>query len=81
MERTDHEHSDGLGASGGIGRALVERRTYWICNHGKGGIMSSVSLNAIAPDFDLEDYRGQTVRLSDYYGLKHVVLVFNRGFT
>ena len=43
--------------------------------------MSRVSLNAIAPDFALEDYRGQTVHLSDYYGLKHVVLVFNRGFT
>ena len=42
--------------------------------------MPRVSLNAMAPDFGLEDYRGQMVRLSDYRGVKHVVLVFNRGF-
>ena len=42
--------------------------------------MSRVSLNASAPDFSLEDYQGQTVRLSDYRGRKHVVLVFNRTF-
>jgi len=38
--------------------------------------MSRVELHAQAPDF-----RGQTVRLADYRGQKHVVLVFNRGFT
>jgi len=43
--------------------------------------MARVQINATAPDFTLEDFRGQTVRLSDYYqGGKHVVLVFNRGF-
>ena len=35
---------------------------------------------AMAPDFELTDTAGQTVRLSDYRGKKHVVLVFNRGF-
>jgi peroxiredoxin len=43
--------------------------------------MAKVQINARAPDFTLEDFRGQRVRLSGYQGDKHVVLVFNRGFT
>jgi len=43
--------------------------------------MSKVEVHAQAPDFALEDFRGQEIRLSDYRGQKHVVLVFNRGFT
>jgi peroxiredoxin len=35
---------------------------------------------ARAPDFSAIDAAGRTVRLSDYAGKKHVVLVFNRGF-
>ena len=34
----------------------------------------------LAPDFAQPDIQGRTVRLSDFRGLKHVVLVFNRGF-
>jgi peroxiredoxin len=33
-----------------------------------------------APGFQAPDYLGRTVDLGDYAGLRHVVLVFNRGF-
>ncbi len=42
--------------------------------------MARVEVHAVAPDFELEDFRGRTVRLADYAGKQHVVLVFNRGF-
>lgn len=42
--------------------------------------MSKVDLHAEAPDFALPGLDGRTVRLSDYRGRKHVVLVLNRGF-
>ena len=41
--------------------------------------MSKVSLNTPAPDFELADYTGKSVKLSDFRG-KNVLLVFNRGF-
>jgi peroxiredoxin len=34
-----------------------------------------------APDFSLTDTTGRGLRLSDYRRRKHVVLVFNRGFS
>jgi peroxiredoxin len=34
----------------------------------------------LAPDFEVEDVRGNRVRLSDYRGKKPVVLAFLRGF-
>jgi peroxiredoxin len=33
-----------------------------------------------AQDFALIDAEGKTIHLSDYRGVKHVILVFNRGF-
>jgi len=42
--------------------------------------MPQVALNSPAPDFELKDYTGRPVRLSDYRGRTHVLLVFNRGF-
>ena len=43
--------------------------------------MTKLHEGANAPDFMLTDTRGQSVTLSHYQGQKHVVLVFNRGFT
>ncbi len=42
--------------------------------------MPKVEINTPAPDFTLTDLEGKQVRLSDFRGRKHVVLVFNRGF-
>jgi peroxiredoxin len=42
--------------------------------------MSQIALNVSAPDFSLPDFQGRPVRLADFCGRKHVVLVFNRGF-
>jgi len=42
--------------------------------------MSRVEINTKAPDFELEDLQGRTVRLSDYHDKRRVLLVFNRGF-
>jgi len=42
--------------------------------------MSRVALNQPAPDFNLADFNGQQIRLSDFKGQKNVLLVFNRGF-
>jgi len=41
--------------------------------------MSKVAINIPAPNFELADYTGQPVSLSDFRG-KNVLLVFNRGF-
>jgi len=37
-------------------------------------------LNSPAPDFELADYSGRLIKLSDFRGKQHVLLVFNRGF-
>ena len=43
--------------------------------------MSRVELQTPAPEFTLADANGQDVSLSSFKDRKHVVLVFNRGFT
>jgi peroxiredoxin len=43
--------------------------------------MSRIQLNQVAPDFELKDFQGQTVRLSDFRDRQAVILIFNRGFT
>jgi len=42
--------------------------------------MPKVTLNTPAPDFTLDNFQGETVRLSDFRGKLHVVMIFNRGF-
>ena len=44
--------------------------------------MNDIELGELkpAPDFELTDCEGRQVRLSDYKGARHVVLIFNRGF-
>jgi peroxiredoxin len=41
--------------------------------------MPKIAINTPAPDFELADYNGKTVRFSDLRG-RNVLLVFNRGF-
>ena len=43
--------------------------------------MSKVEIHKVAPDFQLKDYLGQSIQLSQYRGHKNVVLILNRGFT
>jgi peroxiredoxin len=43
--------------------------------------MPQIALDITAPDFTLLNFRGETVRLSDYKGKSNILLVFNRGFT
>lgn len=42
--------------------------------------MKRLERGRLAPDFELHDTQGRTVRLSDFRGQKAVVLVLNRGF-
>jgi peroxiredoxin len=42
--------------------------------------MLETRTGAKAPDFTAIDAAGRTIRLADYAGKQHVVLVFNRGF-
>jgi len=41
---------------------------------------SEIGTGKQAPDFVLNDFAGQPVRLSDFKGNKHLVLAFLRGF-
>lgn len=42
--------------------------------------MPRVELHAPAPEFVLNDFAGEVVRLSDFRGRKNILLVFNRTF-
>lgn len=42
--------------------------------------MASIEVNKPAPDFTLADFQGNNFQLSAFRGLKHVLIVLNRGF-
>jgi peroxiredoxin len=42
--------------------------------------MSKVAINTPAPDFELTDFNGKTIHLSNFRDQSNVLLVFNRGF-
>ncbi len=42
--------------------------------------MSSVKLNQPAPNFQMEDFNGKNINLSDFNGESNVLIVLNRGF-
>ena len=43
--------------------------------------MSKVALDKPAPEFELTDFQGKIVKLSDFRTKNNVLLIFNRGFT
>lgn len=43
--------------------------------------MASVELKKQAPDFEMNDYKGNTIRLSDFKNKKAVLIVLNRGLS
>jgi peroxiredoxin len=42
--------------------------------------MASVELTSEAPDFEIEDYKGDLFKLSELKGKSNVLIVLNRGF-
>lgn len=42
--------------------------------------MSSIEINKIAPDFAMDDFKGNSFRLSEQKGKNNVLIVLNRGF-
>ena len=42
--------------------------------------MASVAVNQEAPDFEIADYQGESIKLSSFKGKHHVLIVLNRGF-
>lgn len=42
--------------------------------------MSSIEVNKKAPDFEINDFKGNKFKLSDFKAKKNVLIVLNRGF-
>jgi peroxiredoxin len=42
--------------------------------------MSSIEINQEAPDFEIQDFKGNNFKLSSFRGKSNVLVVLNRGF-
>lgn len=42
--------------------------------------MGNVEVNKKAPDFEINDFKGEQFKLSNYKGKSNVLIVLNRGF-
>lgn len=42
--------------------------------------MDTIELNKKAPEIDIDDFRGDKFKLSDFKAKSNVLLVLNRGF-
>ncbi len=43
-------------------------------------MIPKIAVNTPAPDFTLDDFLGENVRLSSFKDKSNILLVFNRGF-
>jgi len=42
--------------------------------------MASIEVNKDAPDFEIQDFKGNKFKLSDLRGKSNILIVLNRGF-
>ncbi len=42
--------------------------------------MASIEVNKEAPDFEIEDFKGNKLKLSSFRGKSNILMVLNRGF-
>lgn len=42
--------------------------------------VASLDINKEAPDFEIDDFKGNKFKLSDFRGKSNVLIVLNRGF-
>ena len=42
--------------------------------------MASIEVNQEAPDFEIEDFKGNKFKLSSFRGNSNILMVLNRGF-
>ena len=42
--------------------------------------MASMEINQEAPDFEIEDFKGNSFKLSNFRGKSNVLIILNRGF-